>query len=244
MLSKGSTCCCGPSATPEQRAGRVFRDQATSTTSPDGKRVLILAIRDWAAHVSWEMTVAQALRLRGADVQVVTCGGGLERCDRTTTWEAPPMPCATCSKYVADTVRSHGFAIHRLSDFWSSDDGWPELDSVPADALLDVVADGLPIGRLAEIPTKWFLLTTKITEDPIGPSTTRAFLRSTRQVARSMRRVLDEVSPDVVVVLNGLFLFEAVTIALCRERAIDVVNYERGFLRETLFFARQPGLLR
>ena len=135
------------------------------------------------------------------------------------------MPCATCSKYVADTIRSHGFAIHRLSDFWKSDDGWPELDSVPADTLLDVVADGLPIGRLAEIPTKWFLLTTKITEDPIGPSTTRAFLRSTRQVARSMRRVLDEVSPDVVVVLNGLFLFEAVTIALCRERAIDVVNY-------------------
>ncbi len=54
---------------------------------------------------------------------------------------------------------------------------------MPADASSKVVADGLPIGRLAEIPTKWFLLTTKITEDPIGPSTTRAFLRSTRQVA-------------------------------------------------------------
>jgi hypothetical protein len=223
---------------PEQRAGRVLRDQARSLSNPDGKRVLILAMRDWAAHVSWEMTIAQALRLRGADVHVVTCGGGLERCDRTTTWEAPPMPCTTCSKYVTDTVRAHGFTMLRLSDFRGADDGWPELDSVPSHALLDVEADGLPIGRLAEIPTKWFLLTTKIAEDPIGPSTTRAFLRSTRQTARAMRQVLDEVSPDVVLVLNGLFLFEAVTIALCQERAIDVVNYERGFLRETLFFAR------
>lgn len=223
---------------PEQRAGRMLGDQARSVASPDGKRVLILSMRDWAADVSWELTIAQALRLRGADVRIVTCGGGLERCDRTTTWEAPPMPCTTCSKYVKDTVDAHGFRMYRLSDFWNGGEDWPELDSISADDLLDVTADGLPIGRLAEIPTKWFLLTTKITEDPIGPSTTRAFLRSTRRTARVMRQLLDEVSPDVVVVLNGLFLFEAVTMALCRERGIDVVNYERGFLKETLFFAR------
>ena len=53
-----------------------------------------------------------------------------------------------------------------------------------------------------------------------------------------MRSRLDELEPDTVVLLNGLFMFEAITKAICHERGIDVVNYERGFIKETLFFAR------
>jgi hypothetical protein len=40
-------------------------------------------------------------------------------------------------------------------------------------------------------------------------------------------------------VLNGLFLFESITWALCRARGIDVVTYERAFRKETLVFSRR-----
>jgi hypothetical protein len=40
------------------------------------------------------------------------------------------------------------------------------------------------------------------------------------------------------VLLNGLFLFEAVAREVCGRRGIDVVNYERGFITDTLLVAR------
>ena len=70
----------------------------------------ILTPRSWAAHVQWEAMIAQALRLRGAEVDFVTCGGGLEICDRANLWEAPPMPCRTCTRYVDASIDAHGFA--------------------------------------------------------------------------------------------------------------------------------------
>ena len=44
--------------------------------------------------------------------------------------------------------------------------------------------------------------------------------------------------PDVVVLLNGLFLFESIVWELCCARDIDVVTYERAFVPETLVFSR------
>ncbi len=55
-----------------------------------------------------------------------------------------------------------------------------------------------------------------------------------RQVAEGIRTALDELQPDVVVLLSGLFLFEGIAWALCRERGIDVVTYERAFRKDTL----------
>src|SRR5207248_10827115 len=122
-------------AAPEQLQARRLGAQArTQVPAPPAgaTRVAILSPRDWAAHVQWEGMIAQALRLRGADVTFITCGGGLEICDRANTWEAPPMPCASCSRYVADSLDAHGFAHDTIRRGWVHDDPgtWPELDSI------------------------------------------------------------------------------------------------------------------
>lgn len=196
-------------------------------------------MRDWAVHVSWEATIGQALRVRGADVQFITCGGGLERCDRTTTWEAPPMPCRGCSKYVGDTLSAHGLETRSLSGHWEGEDAsWDEIDEIPSSKLIDVMADGYPLGQMVDIPVKWFLLSTRVQEDPIGAMTTRAFLRSARRILRAMERTIDEIQPTTVLLVNGLFLFERIAREVCDRRGIDVVNYERGFITDTLLFSR------
>ncbi|MGQ0430947.1 MAG: capsular polysaccharide export protein, LipB/KpsS family [Microthrixaceae bacterium] len=223
---------------PEMRVARNLSRQAQGLPPPSGPRVLFLTPRDWAAHVQWEAVLGQALRLRGADVRFATCGGGLEVCDRANTWEAPPMPCRSCSAYVRRALGSHGFDPVRLSDHWSEDDDWPELDNVPFNELQSVERDGLPLGALADIPTKWFLMAAGIGDDPLGPQMMRKFLRSASRIAEATRAMLDDVQPDTVVLLNGLFIFEAVCWAVCRERGIDVVTYERGLIKETLLFRR------
>ena len=94
--------------------------------------------------------------------------------------------------------------------------------------------------------SKWFLCSADLDEDPLaapdGPRLPPVGPPDRPWRRRRARRL----EPDVVLLCNGLFLFEAITWALCRQRGIDVVTYERAFLKETLVFHRgEPaGLLR
>ncbi len=227
-------------AAPEMRAARRLAAQAP-TVAATGPRILVLTPRNWAAHVQIEAMLAQALRLRGAEVSFLTCGGGLEICDRSNTYEAPPMPCGTCTRYVEASIDAHGFPRSSLRQGWEAEDPlpWPALDEVPVRELLDVEDDGLPIGRLVDIPLKWFLCAASLDDEPLAGGTGRAFLRSARRIARGVERALDGVRPDTVLLLSGLFVFEAVAWAACRKRGIDVVTYERAFRTDTLVFSRR-----
>ena len=231
---------------PEQRAARRLAAQAERLPAPadDAPRVAFVTPRDWAVHVQWEGVLAQALRVRGARVSFLTCGGGLEVCDRANTWEAPPMPCTTCTRYVEGSVDAHGFDRISLRDGWegsASDAPWPELDALPLAELSTVDLDGLSLGELVDIPAKWFLMAAQIADDPLAPQTFRAFLRSARRIVEGAEAALDRLQPDVVVLLNGLFVFEAVIWAVCRQRGIPVVTYERGLIKETWLFRRNEA---
>jgi hypothetical protein len=224
---------------PEQRASRHLAARAPDTAG-SRPRVLVFTPRDWAAHVQYDAVIAHALRLRGADVRFLTCGGDLEICDRANRYEAPPMPCTTCRRYVDRSIEAHRFPFARLREFWrdAALDDWPDLDSISYDDLQHVEWDGLPLGHVVDIPVKWFLCAASVDEDPLAGAITRSFLRSARRIAVGVARALDDTQPDVVMLLNGLFLFEAVAWAECRRRGIDVVTYERAFRKETLVFSR------
>ena len=231
---------------PEQRTARQLAAQAADRLpppGPDAPRVAFVTPRDWAVHVQWEGVLGQALRARGAHVSFVTCGGGLEVCDRANTWEAPPMPCTTCTRYVEDSVDAHGFERISLRDGWDGrvDETWPELDARSLDSLSEVELGGLALGELVDIPAKWFLMAAQIADDPLAPQTMRAFLRSARRIAAGAEAALDRLQPDVVVLCNGLFVFEAVVWAICRQRGIPVVTYERGLIKETWLFRRDEA---
>ena len=230
-------------ATPAAATGAATGAPSTLRLSSSAAqpRVLFVTPRSWAAHVQWEAVIGQALRLRGAAVSFVSCGGGLGICDRSNTWESPPPPCRTCSSYVSDSLSAHGFAPFELSAHWTSPAPWPELDGLGLAELFTVEHDGLPLGALVEIPVKWFLLRADLTGDPLAASTYRQFLRSARSIAEAMRRELDRAAPEVVVLCNGLFLFESIAFELCRRRSIDVVTYERGLIKETLIFRRNAA---
>ena len=150
------------------------------------------------------------------------------------------MPCTSCTRYTSGSVTAHGHHHHSLRAAWEADagDGLPEIDAVALADLERFEKGDLPLGALTAIPARWFLLNSHLADDPLAPATVRSFLRAGDLVARGMARILDEVRPDVVLLLNGLFFFEAIAWEVCRQRDIDVVTYERGFLPHTLEFRR------
>lgn len=229
---------------PDQLAGRRLAVQwrRRAGQPKDGPRVAILTPRSWASHVQQEAVMAHALALRGAAVTILTCGGGLEICDRSNVHESPPMPCRTCSGYTDAAVDAHGLRRLPLFDETYRPSSWPELDQLSSSELLDVEYKGLPLGDIIDIPSQWFLLSTSA-EEPLVPMTRRRFLRSARAIADACSARFDQLQPDHVVLLNGAFLFEAVALALARQRNVDIVSYERGFRHGTLFFTRgEPAI--
>ena len=91
---------------------------------------------------------------------------------------------------------------------------------------------------------KWFLCSAALDRDPIAASTYRSFLRSARRIAVAATARLDRDRPDVVVMLNGMFLFEAVVASLARARGVRVVTYERAHVDGLLFFAHDEPACR
>lgn len=228
---------------PESRPARALRQWSihnsetalgAATSTP---RILIWTMRDWSVHVQAEAVLGQVLRSRGADVSFATCGGGLEICDRVNTWEGPPMPCRSCTKYVSTALAAHGFEPLKLNAMWG-DSSWPELDLLSLDELSSVEWNGLPLGRLVDIPVKWFLMGESVDIDPLGASTYRAFLRSARRIAEAAEQLLDNANPDQVVLLNGLFLFESIVAEICKIRGISFITYERALMLDSFVFAR------
>lgn len=224
---------------PEQRSARRLAAQRRETlpSDPRSPKVVILTPRSWASHVQQEAVIAHALALAGARVTTLTCGGGLEVCDRSNTHESPPMPCRTCVGYTDPAVRAHGIDSRPLFGRRPVQDTWPELDGLSVDELLLVVDQDLPLGELIDIPVQWFLLSTRADEPLLGV-TRRRFLRSARAIAAALKEHLDELEPDHLLMLNGGFLFESIAHAVAEQRGIDVVSYERGFRHGTLFFSR------
>lgn len=228
-----------PESRPAQELRRWSTEKGCSSQSHPvaGQKILVWTIRDWSVHVQLEAVLGQVLRARGADVSFATCGGGLEICDRVNTWEGPPMPCRSCAKYVSTSLAAHGFDPLTLSSMWG-DGSWPEIDLLSLHELEGVEWRGLPLGRLVDIPVKWFLMGESIDEDPLGASTYRAFLRSARRIAEAAEQTLDRANPDQVILLNGLFLFESIVAELCRRRGISFITYERALMLDTFVLAR------
>ena len=157
--------------------------------------------------------------------------------------EGPPPPCHTCSRYTGAALAAHGLPVEALAPSFP-DAEWPELDALTLDELRHVTFGDLPLGELVDIPVKWFLCSAALDRDPIAADTYRAFLRSARRIAVAAAELLDRDRPDVVVMLNGLFLFETVVASLARSRGVRIVTYERAHVDGLLFFAHDEPACR
>lgn len=202
--------------------------------------VLIISPRDWAAHVQWEAMFAQALTLRGADVRVLSCMGGLTICDRVNTFEGPPPPCATCSQYSRRAWGAHGFPVEDVAIGFGEHEDDHHDDLWDFEALRGDMWRGVAVGEIAFRTARWFLLNSAVTTDPLGPTTVRQFVKVARHLVDQSIEILDRVRPDAIFMLNGKFLFEAIVSEIAERRNIRVISYERGQVHGTLFVAHGP----
>ncbi len=231
-----------PPADPAAEVRRVRRNNC-SVKPGDGPRILFLSLRGWANHLLWETTLAHALRLRGARCDVVACDHVLPVCDSKAITDTSPALCDYCGRLAWNLPTAFGLPVHRLSTFASPEAVTEMQNRAASDAAALEIADravaGLRVGDAIEASLARFTLTGSVTsDDPIVAAARRGFLASAEFLAAAYEAMLDQLQPDRIVMLNGLFLPEQLLMALARERGIPVLTYEQGNkIRNTLIFA-------
>lgn len=215
---------------PLDRERRLGASVGTAAVPVTGPRVLVLALRGWPNHCALETTIAQALRIRGADVALLTCGGGQPACEMGWGREAYPRPCDRCAWYTEQAVAASGLRGLRLVDGFDWGPDGRRAPHAPLPATVDPAWAG-------EVSVPWFLKATHTENVPDAPQAWRDYAVAASAVEASATAVLDEFAPDVVFALNGLFASERVVRHLALARGIPVTTYEMGPSRDTLFFS-------
>jgi Capsule polysaccharide biosynthesis protein len=196
------------------------------------KRVLVLSLRMWADHTAYESVIAHALRLRGADVTILTCGGGQPICEVGWGRRIAPRPCDRCA-YLTDRV-AHAARLpqRRLADEfeWGSRSDRAPRRSAPSSSVD-------PAG-LATASVAWFTKSSDPRQTPDGAAVEADFDVSVAAVAEAFARILERLDPDVVFALNGLFAAERAIRNVATERGVRVVTYEMAPRKDALVFGQ------
>lgn len=195
-----------------------------------GPRVLVLSLRGWPNHVAIEGVLAQALRLRGASVALLTCGGGLPACEMGWGRNVFPRPCDRCGWYTDTVLEALRLPSYRLVDGfdWGRDGRRAPMEPPPAELDLDWAAG---------ITVPWFLKTTHPERVEEGAAAERDHRVAASVVEASARRVLDEFEPEIVFMVNGEFAAERVIRRMALERGARVITYEMAPRADTLFLS-------
>jgi hypothetical protein len=204
------------------------------------QRVLFVIPRNFRTHATFQAGLAQALALRGADCAITTCGGIMPVCEVTWAEQETFPRCARCTAYVADLAELTRMPCYRLSDYRDRaceiklDE---ELATFDVEALKRYVWDKLALGAFAIAPTRWRLRSHDIAGHPEGRSVLSGFIRGGVRWAVALDRVIDEFRPDVLVMLNGLFMEERVAWAVAERKGCRCVFFERGRDAGTVFLS-------
>lgn len=216
------------------------RSPAPASSGSGATRVLFVTPRNWRTHALFQTGVAQALGLRGAECALVTCSGALPVCE--VAWaEHDIFPrCARCTEYLNDLTALGGLRQFSVQDSCDPEIGQQlasDLAPLSFEALMVFIWQTLPLGTFAVPAARWRLRSHEISRHPDGRAVLSGFIRSGAIWASGMARVMETFKPDVLVMLNGLFMEERVTWALAQARGMRCVFFERGRDAGTVFLS-------
>ncbi len=199
---------------------RVHADAWEGAAGARRPRILVAALRGWSAHNAYEILIAHALRLRGAEVAFLTCGGGMPVCELGWARRAHPQPCDRCAWLTGSVADIAGYEHFKLGEHmpWGRD---------PRRAPTAPVGGGTSRLRSASaINTSWLLRGTQLAGIPEARQIADDFMVAAEGVKHAAEAVFDDFEPDIVFLLNGLFGAEHAIRDVATARGIRAPTYE------------------
>ncbi len=194
----------------------------------------------WRLHGMWEITLLQAARLRGAEIEYVMCDGVFPACDMF--WESTcprgPLSCNDCQASTSELARAMHMPYHWLgrylvpADFREAQRWSASLD----DREMPRATYGeWDVGEWVRSSVYSDQRTAELDFDvECEARSYRRYLNSGLLACLGISRLLDEVRPDLLFMLNGRQSSTRVALELARRRGIRVLCHERGRMQESI----------
>jgi hypothetical protein len=195
--------------------------------------VLVLSLRSWVAHAAYEVVLAHALRLRGCDVALVTCGGGQPACELGFAREGFPRPCDRCAWFTDRVSEAAGLGRYRLVDDFAWEDG--------ASAPLEPPPTPIDAAGAAAISIPWFLRSAQADAAEGGGEVARDFHVSVAADGNAFESIVEDFRPDVMLMVSGLFASERAAWDVARRHGVRVVTYENAPHGPGIVFAQDAA---
>ncbi len=194
----------------------------------------------WYLHTLYEITIAHALRLRGAEVKFLCCDALYSDCD--VHWENTlprhDQSCRVCMNTHTKVFENLKMPFEWLGQYLpdktdTSARQW--VNNLDNSGLFDAAYDGYPLGRWVKssVHSHFRMNELDISDKKINKAY-RSYLYSAVIALNSLRRVFETYKPDILFMLNGRFFSHRVAVELAKEHSVRILIHERGRIDNSL----------
>lgn len=207
------------------------------------KKVLIFAPYGlWTVHHQVDAVIGTALKLRGCDVQVITCDGVFKNC----LLSVDGAQCPKCQDTAKRLFSTFNLPITKISSLIGQTDQnecrqWAE--GLAIDEFPTALFEGNELGKWVAGGVHAFFKSEFLDyakNDVVR--TTRSFLFNAALLTRAYQRLLQSFRPDHILCYSGFHVYYRVIMEISRKIEIPVLVHERGEIRDSFVFVENGSL--
>ena len=204
--------------------------------------------------------LAAALRVRGAEVTIVTCDRCLPACEVTCVvdYREPaeflkldrPKPCGRC--HAAAEAAFDAFRMSRLplSAYSSPElrrEAWETAERFHDGRLAELYdyrRGDMALGQVVKTSLFRFFLRGTLADTGDVRAVARRYLRASVEVAGMMERIIEAWRPDVILSHAGVYLIGGTSLAVAKSRGVDRVAWDVGYRRSSVLASHEDSYVR
>lgn len=224
-----------------------WQKQKQSATGP---RILIATSMGGFNHGAIvESTLAVALTLRGAKVDILLCDKALSACQLIKMPYKPKdflastemARCQSCHQSGKDLFEPLGLPIHWYNSFLSQHENQEALNTSRRIALTTIdkaqTADGMAIGEHANAGALRYYGRGDFANEPESEGVRRRYFQAGQQTTYILNNLFAQEHYDVVVLNHGLYVPQGIIVEACKRKNIRIVTWNPAYKKHTFVFS-------
>lgn len=230
---------------------RAAWDQAVEAAR-GGRRVLVAtSIGSHLAGTALESTLAAALTLRGAEVDVLLCDAALPACLAADATWYPDLRqfarygpsrdlCRGCFDSGAAVFRSLGLRVRTYGENLTAADlerAARLAREVPLPEIAAYALDGSAVGEHAMAGALRFYARATLDSEPESEAVLRRYFHAALLTCLATRALLRAVPYDIAVFHHGIYVPQGLIGECCRRAGVRVVNWNPAYRKQCFIFS-------
>ena len=229
--------------------------QAARQAAESGQRVLMaLSMGGYPAGAVLESTLAVALTLRGAKVDVLLCDSFLPACQLTEMDAISPQElaalnttqprCATCQLKGERTFEPLGLPIYWYSQLVTSSQRQQAREiafSLPLAEIEHYKLDGLAVGEHAMAGALRYFGRGDLENEPQREGVLRRYLESALLTVYTTQTLIRKNQYDVACFHHGIYVPQGLIGEVCRKEGLRVVNWNPAYRKPCFIFSHNDS---